>query len=138
MVFLKKIQGKQSYLKINVYTSNKYTLKHKKKTPEQSHFFLYNLAEKLCLSVSSVSSLCGSPTLSKVTPEAPCDRIEEPASSIVNLEAGLFEVTEAVVVRGGAFRIGFPLKSFLGLSSGDITSASSSAVSSGKMLGLVP
>lgn len=89
------------------------------------------------MSVSSVSSLCGSPTLSKVTPEAPCDRIEEPASSIVNLEAGLFEVTEAVE-GGGAFRIGFPLKSFLGLSSGDITSASSSAVSSGKMLGLVP
>ena len=71
--------------------------------------------------------------LSRVTPEAPWDKIEEPASSIVNLEA-----TDVEFEAG--FSIGvFPLKSgFLGLSSGDITSASSSAVSSGKMLGLVP
>ena len=98
---------------------------------------LYNLAEKFSEGgfVSAISGLfsCCWPMLSRVTPEAPCDRIEEPASSIVNLDA-----TEVEGV-GGAFSIGlFPLKSFLGLSSGDITSASSSAVSSGIMLGLVP
>ena len=123
----------------------KYTLKHKKKRHQKNHIikgFFYNLAEKLSLSVSSSStsspsSVCCPPTLSKVTPEAPWDKIEEPASSIVNLEAVVVaEVTAAVEVE--AFSIGFPLKSFLGLSSGDITSANSSAVSSGKMLGLVP
>ena len=124
----------------------KYTLKHKKKRHQKNHIikgFFYNLAEKLSLSVSSSSStsspssVCCPPTLSKVTPEAPWDKIEEPASSIVNLEAvAVAEVTAAVEVE--AFSIGFPLKSFLGLSSGDITSANSSAVSSGKMLGLVP
>ena len=74
-----------------------------------------------------------------MTPEAPWDKIEEPASSIVNLEAvAVAEATATAEVVEVAFSIGFPLKSFLGLSSGDITSANSSAVSSGKMLGLVP
>ena len=77
--------------------------------------------ENAPLCCDGVESLICSPMLSNVTPETPCDKIDEPASSIViedDLRIGLQ---------------GWPVLS-LGFSSGDITSANSSAVSSVKML----
>ena len=77
--------------------------------------------ENAPLCCDGVESLICSPMLSNVTPETPCDKIDEPASSMViedDLRIGLQ---------------GWPVLS-LGFSSGDITSANSSAVSSVKML----
>ena len=83
-----------------------------------------NSRENAPLCCDVVESLICSPMLSNVTPETPCDKIDEPASSMViedDLRIGLQ---------------GWPVLS-LGFSSGDITSANSSAVSSVKMLGSI-